>query len=124
MALKRTRTFRHHTDLPEVAQAANLALLILGAAKCSVWADLAITEHAREHLRLTRAQQELLDRHANLLPYLCRTPIRTIFVCPTCNRFAFIDKGTAPTRCTLTLSCDGKPVKAPATAARAETGGI
>lgn len=118
---KAVKHIRHNLTLPPIAQAANLALIIMGAAKVSTWKDLVNHPENRAHLRLTPEQQQLLDDHADLLDSLCRTPLRTIYTCPTCGRFAYIDKAASPTRCNLTLGCSGTPVKATTTAGRLPT---
>lgn len=123
-AKKRERPIRHNTALPPVAQAANIALLILGAASQCSWATLVKNPDSYAHIIVSPAQQQLLDDYAYILPYLFkgRKPngakdtesgqTRSLYACPVCGRFAFIDKGAPPARCNLTLGCPGRAVKA------------
>lgn len=108
---------RHAPDAPEVVQAAQIALVIIGIAKKQDWAGVLADPDSYALVRLTEEQQAILERHAGILPYLSRTKrglpgqSRTLFACPACGRFAFT-LGDAPARCGSTLGCTGVPVKA------------
>ncbi len=109
---------RHNTTLPPVAQTANLVLIILAKAGKNSWSTLITDPEKFANILLTEEQKQLIRDHQYLLSYLATAPVRTVFACPICERFAFIDKAPPPSRCTLTLGCPGKPVKATTTAPR------
>ena len=113
------REIRHDTTLPPIAQAANLALLILARTRRSTWAKLAADPAAYAEITITPAQQELLDTHLDVISLLATAPARTLYACPTCDRWALIEpKAAPPARCNLTLGCEGRPVKASTVAPR------
>ena len=109
---KPVRQIRHNTLLPPVAQAANIALLIIGASGKSNWAAVVADPDSHAHVRVTEAQQQLLDDHSGILPIVSKQPAQSVYACPVCGRFAFIGKGAPPAKCNLTLGCSGRTARA------------
>lgn len=106
---------RHDENAPPVAQAAQIALVIMAITRKPDWnAVVADTDCQLDKVELTSEQQRLLEQHREVLPYLTRGGVlRTLFACPSCGRYVFTaGAGTAPARCTMTLGCTGAPVKA------------
>lgn len=58
-----------------------------------------------------RAQQP--EQTQRMLEPLRKRPVITAVVCPECGRHRYLT-GTAPTRCTMTIGCTGRPEKASA----------
>lgn len=113
------KSIRHNLTAPPVIQAAQIALVLMSAAKTSNWAGVLAEKDLAERVQLTDEQQHLLEEHRGILPYLTRGgregTLRSVIACPVCHRLMFTGTGTAPTRCQMTLGCDGKPVKARST---------
>ena len=91
------------------------------AAKVNTWSalvELASAKDVREVVVLTAEQQDILDRHQDLLPYLSVKPIVTVIACTVCGRFGFWDTRSSSKTCPFTLRCSGTIVKASSVAAR------
>jgi hypothetical protein len=113
------REIRHDTSLPPIAQAANLALLILARTHRSTWAKLAANPDTYSEVAVSADQQALLDEHLDVIALLATAPARTLYACPACSRWALIEpKAVPPARCNLLLGCEGRPVKASTVAPR------
>jgi len=116
-APKRPEPIRHNLTAPPVVQAAQIALIAMKKAKCANWkgmVELAAQINIREKVILTAEQQELIDRYANILPYLQTSPLVTVVACTGCGRFGFYDGRPAGAKCYFTLRCTGKLMKASA----------
>lgn len=114
-------TVRHNPDAPDVCQAAQIATVIMKRLHVSNWegvVERASTSDVREKVRLTAEQQELLDEHQNILPYLQTSPTVTVVCCTVCNRFGFQDKRNPGKSCPFTHRCAGELVKAKLTEER------
>ena len=113
------KSIRHNLTAPPAIQAAQIALVLMSVAKASSWAGVVADTTLAERVELTDDQQRLLEEHRGILPYLTRGgregTLRSVIVCPTCQRLMFTSTGTAPTKCQMTLACEGKPVKARST---------
>lgn len=98
----------HDVSLPQVAQAAQIVLMVLKASGCSVWEQFVSSPEAQSRVRLNAAQQALLDTHPYLLGYLRSTPAVTVAVCDGCGRFLFTaTNGASKSKCNLTGGCKG-----------------
>lgn len=115
--LKRS-AIRHDPSAPHVAQAAQVALVVMAITRKPDWAAVvADVDGALDKVELTDEQQTLLEEHRGILPYLSRGGVggtlRTLFACRECGRFAFTSgAGAAPARCIMSLGCLGSPMKA------------
>ena len=110
------KTIRHNTSAPEPIQAAQIALVLMQTAKTTNWAGVIADTTLASRVQLTPEQQSLLEKHRGYLPYLTRGgregTLRSLVACTTCGRTMFIGTGTAPSKCQMTLGCEGTPVKA------------
>ncbi|MBC9927329.1 hypothetical protein [Leucobacter sp. cx-169] len=98
----------HDTELPELGQAAHVALLTLGATGCNTWKALVESPEVWERVLLTAEQQRLIDEHPYVLQHLQRAPLRSITVCDVCGRWALAVKApTKGAKCTLIVGCTG-----------------
>lgn len=113
------KTIRHNDSAPGPIQAAQIALVLMQVAKTTNWAGVITDTTLASRVQLTPAQQELLEEHRGYLPYLTRGgregSLRSLVACPACQRAMFIGTGSAPTKCQMTLGCEGSPVKARST---------
>ncbi len=113
------KTIRHNTEAPEPIQAAQIALVLMTAAKTNTWAGVVSDSTLHERVELSDEQQRLLETHRGILPYLSRGgregTLRTLICCPACNRTMFTSTGAAPSKCLMKLGCEGVPVKAKST---------
>lgn len=113
------KSIRHNLTAPPAIQAAQIALVLMSVAKSSSWEGVVADTRLAERVQLTDQQQRLLEEHRGILPYLTRGgregTLRSVIVCPSCQRMMFTSTGAAPTRCQMTLGCEGKPVKARST---------
>ncbi|MEK6344321.1 MAG: hypothetical protein V4737_10855, partial [Curtobacterium sp.] len=91
----------HDPEAPAVVQAAQIAFKVMAAAKADTWEDVGAADHIRSLVQLTQQQQEILDEHRAVLPYLVRRGlVVTVIGCTTCDRFVFVDSKTSTgTRC-------------------------
>lgn len=106
---------RHSADAPEVCQAAQIAMVIMKRLRVSNWegvVERARVSDVREKVTLTAEQQELIDTHRNVLPYLQTSPTVTVVCCTVCGRFGFYDKRNPGKACLFTHRCPGVLVKA------------
>ena len=118
---KSARGVRHRTDIPEAAQAAQIAMIVMRLLHVESWqqlVELSVTEDVRRTVYLTAIQQDLIDRFAHILPMLRMSPMVTVAACPVCGRYGLQDRRPVAKACWFTLRCPGSPVKAPATEAR------
>ena len=113
---KAPKSVRHNPDVPPIVAAAQIAMVILTTTKHNVWRDLVLDPASHAAVILTDEQQAILEANRHILPWLQRKPVRTVLACDSCDRFVFTDTASAPARCTLTLGCGGKPVRASTTA--------
>lgn len=113
------KTIRHNLNAPAPIQAAQIALVLMQVAKTTNWAGVIADTTLSERVELTSEQQKLLEEHRGYLPYLTRGgrdgTLRSLVACPVCERTMFIGTGTAPSKCQMTLGCEGAPVKAKST---------
>lgn len=108
---------RHNADAPAAAQAAQVAFAVMALAKKPTWSEVVSDPASTTHIRLTPVQQQLLEEHRGILPYLSRGgragTLRTVIACGTCNGVGFTaGAGAAPARCPFTLGCAGTTHKA------------
>lgn len=105
--------------LPAVGQAASLALTLLRKTKTATMADLetAVAAGDGATMKMLRSmwlspdQHHLLDRHREVTHAVSPdTPRRTIAICDTCGEHLVV-AGTVPSRCALTLGCEGTYAK-------------
>lgn len=112
------KTIRHNLTAPEPIQAAQIALVLMGVAQTSNWAGVVAKGDLAAKVQLTPEQQALLEKHRGYLPYLTRGgregTLRSIVACTVCGRTMFIGSASAPSKCQMTLGCEGTPVKAKA----------
>jgi len=113
------KTIRHNENAPGPVQAAQIALILMQAAKAENWAGVVGDTTLHERVLLTDQQQAILEEHRGILPYLTRGgregTLRSIIACPECGRVMFTSTGTAPSKCLMKLGCEGAPVKARST---------
>lgn len=113
------KTIRHNPNVPGPIQAAQLALVLMQVAKTTNWAGVVADEELATRVELTPEQQQLLEDHRGYLPYLTRGgregTLRSLVACPKCGRTMFIGTASVPSKCQMTLGCEGKPVKAKST---------
>lgn len=113
------KTIRHNPDAPAPIQAAQIALVLMAAAKAPNWAGVVSDNTLAQRVELTDEQQKLLEDHRGILPYLTRGgregTLRSLIACPACGRTMFTATGTAPSKCLMKLGCEGVPVKARST---------
>ncbi|PWJ25712.1 hypothetical protein ATK17_1848 [Branchiibius hedensis] len=99
------------TALPEhvrsMLHGIGLGISVLAAAKVTCWADL--DGVLPEPLRLTDTQMSLVNANTHVLGLL--RPKSKVAICPVCGRWQMYSS-TAPSRCNMSLHCDGKPVQA------------
>ena len=113
------REIVHDPALPRVAQAAQIALLILASSGRQTWSKLAADPAAQTGITISAAQQDLLDEFLSVIHLLSTAPARTLYCCPVCERWALIDpKDAPPARCSLTFGCQERTVKASTVAPR------
>ena len=106
------------SDIPEVAQAASVALALLTEGGAKTWAEFMNPEDdtfrtkALSKVVVTDELGELLDKFPTVLTWLTRecTPASTIVVCPECSEFS-VTLGTCPSSCKVTPRCEGKPIR-------------
>lgn len=101
-----------------LATATSLGIAVLKKAKKNTWAEL--TEamstddpalvKAFQALDLTPEQLGMIAEHQDVLDLLMIAPPVIPAVCPTCGHFV-LTNDTAPSKCQVTASCTGKPVK-------------
>lgn len=120
MAATTTRkTIRHNQNAPGAVQAAQIALVLMTAAKARNWAGVVADTKLRDRVELTSEQQALLEEHRGILPYLTRGgrdgALKSVIACPVCMRMMFTTSGPAPTKCQMTIQCTGIPMKAKST---------
>ena len=115
---------RHNGSLPGPAAAANLALIILSKASKNTWAELVVDPASYAHLRVSDTQRQLLIEFGEVLPFLARHPMQSVYACPECGRWACIDKTPVPARCSLTLGCPGRPARASSQQPKLEPAGV
>ncbi|MPV51030.1 hypothetical protein GCG21_13645 [Pseudactinotalea sp. HY160] len=106
-------------SLPAAGQAASLALTLLRRVKVSSMADLE-TGLAQGEARVVAAlgaiwldpeQHDLLTEHRQVACAVSPvTPRRTIALCEVCGAYLIV-AGTVPSRCAITLGCEGTYVK-------------
>lgn len=105
-----------------VFRAAEIALIAIKQNRCNTWGELV---SSGKDSRLTEEQLGLVNDHMFMVQHLQVTrgePI-TITWCPGCGRIAYVGAGTTPAKCTLTLGCEVKPLKAGAPAPRVKADG-
>ena len=103
--------------MPEIAQAASVALALLIEGGAKTWAEFMDPEDdtfrikALSKVIVTDELGELLDKYPTVLTWITRdcTPASTIVVCPECLEFS-ITLGTCPSSCKITPRCKGKPI--------------
>lgn len=109
----------------ELAQAVSLGIAVLKKAKKNTWAELAeamstddpALVKAFKALDLTAEQLELIQDRQKVIGLVQISPPVIPAICPACGFFT-LTNDTAPSKCQVTASCPGKPVKiAAATAA-------
>ena len=104
-------------DMPEIAQAASVALALLIEGGAKTWAEFMDPEDdtfrakALSKVVVTDEIGELLDKFPTVLTWITRdcTPSSTIVVCPECKEFS-VTLGTCPSSCKITPRCKGKPI--------------
>lgn len=113
------KTIRHNLTAPGPIQAAQIALVLMQVAKSTNWAGVVAETTLAQRVQLTPEQQQLLEEHRGYLPYLTRGgnggTLRSLLACPTCGRTMFIGSASAPSKCQMTLGCEGSPIKAKST---------
>jgi|GEM_PF-3301935 len=113
------KTIRHNENAPGPVQAAQIALVLMQAARTENWAGVVGDTTLHERVQLTDQQQAILEEHRGILPYLTRGgregTLRSIISCPECGRVMFTSAGAAPSKCLMKLGCEGVPVKARST---------
>lgn len=113
------KTIRHNESAPGPIQAAQIALVLMQVAKTTNWQGVIGDDSLAERVQLTDAQQQLLEEHRGILPYLTRGghtgTLRSLIACPECGRVMFTTSGAAPSKCLMKLGCEGVPVKARST---------
>ncbi|KQO98850.1 hypothetical protein [Leifsonia sp. Leaf264] len=99
-------------------RAAEIALVAIAKNRCETWEELVRTgvepRLTDEQLALVREYEQSV---VSFLSVQKGAPV-TLTWCKECDKVAFIGTGTVPTKCTLTLGCVGKAVKAGAPAPR------
>jgi hypothetical protein len=112
-------------EYDELAQAVSLGIAVLKKAKKNTWAELAdamatddpALVKAFKALDLSPDQLELIQDRQKVIGLVQISPPVIPAICPACGYFT-LTNDTAPTKCQVTASCTGKPVKiAAATAA-------
>ena len=113
------KTIRHNESAPGPIQAAQIALVLMQVAKTTNWQGVVADATLPSRVQLSDEQQQLLEEHSGYLPYLTRGgregTLRSLIACAMCGRTMFIGTGTAPSKCQMTLGCEGTPVKARST---------
>lgn len=112
--------------LPPLGVAVSLALSILRVAKVRSWRDL--DGQLPDEVDLSDEQLDVLAAHQLPLTFLRSTRPKTatcpglpgvgMYLCPDCGRWGLVAAGPAPSGCTLTDGCAGRPVKIPAATPR------
>lgn len=106
--MSKIATFTIDSSIPEVAQAVSLALVMLRRAKVDNWGDLAADPEPLAGMYLTFEQKRVLAKYAHVVTLVgYRAPRCTIALCDSCNE-PLILTGAAPSKCSLTLRCEGK----------------
>lgn len=104
-------TFTTPAELPELAQAASLALALLRTAKVTSWTQLVAEPQRLAKVVVDPDQVALLNRHKDTLALLRHgSPAITLAVCRTCGRFSTLS-GAAASKCPMTLGCTTEPVR-------------
>lgn len=101
-----------------LAKAVSLGIAVLKKAKKNTWAELAAAMatddpalvKAFQSLDLTPEQLGVIAEYQEVLDLLRIAPPVIPAVCPTCGYFV-LTNDTAPSKCQVTASCAGKPVK-------------
>lgn len=108
------RSITHTPGVPEVVQAAQIALLAMKAAKVKTWADFVArpADELRQLIVLTEDQQELLERHRRVLPSLQLSPVVTVYGCTHCGKYGLAGPAAISAKCAFTLQCQGAVKKA------------
>lgn len=112
--VKPPRVIVHAPNVPEVVQAAQIALIAMKAAKVHTWAEFVDKPDSqlRALVSLTADQQGILEDNRHVLPYLQVTPLVTVAACGTCGRYGLVSSAAVPAKCGFTLRCDGAVAKA------------
>lgn len=109
-------TFTLPEGVPSWAQAAGLAVSLLGKCKLDTWAELEEqiedpgVAKALSLMYLTPEQIHLLRTEPSVYDVGARPPRRTLAWCDTC-REPILLVATAPSACTMTRGCPGSYVK-------------
>lgn len=67
---------------------------------------------------LSDVQLDAIEKHRDVLGMLRHAPLVSLTHCPVCDAAAAV-VGAAPTKCRMTLFCEGSPVKAAAARSQA-----
>jgi hypothetical protein len=101
-------------DGPLAEIAAAVATAIMRTEKARYWSQVGPLDGK---YALTPHQQYAVEQCANMLSYLRgadpdqgRERI-AVAVCPSCHKWLLVGSRSAPTKCSLTMGCPGKPRK-------------
>ena len=114
------------TETGRMLAAASVAMALMRKAKVSTIDELAAApDRIPASVRASPQVIADIERFADVLAalYVPLTGVegapaaRYLAACPVCGRWLMLSGGTPPTKCSLTLGCPGKPVKASAATA-------
>lgn len=125
MATPQLKHLKTNERLPELAQAANLALQMMRPAKAERITELTPTSMTR--FVISDEQRALMQKHMDVLAllHLPRSGSTssvgvTVASCDKCGRWILCStKSAAPKRCSMRLGCSGQMFKASTAAPRA-----
>ena len=100
-------------EIPEISQAASIALAVMRAVKAPTWSDV---DALPADILLSDDQIELLHRHAGVLSWLRLgergvSPMVSVAVCSTCGQWMPAGRTPIGQRCRMTAGCTGTPRK-------------
>lgn len=118
MATPKLKHLKTNDRLPELAQAANLALQMMRPAKAERIIEL--TPVSMANFVISEEQRALIQKHMDVLAllHLPRSGSTssvgvTLAACDKCGRWILCStKGAAPKRCSMRLGCTGQMFKA------------
>lgn len=118
MATPKLKHLKTNDRLPELAQAANLALQMMRPAKAERIIEL--TPVSMANFVISDEQRALIQKHMDVLAllHLPRSGSTssvgvTLAACDKCGRWILCStKGAAPKRCSMRLGCSGQMFKA------------
>ena len=108
------------TALPKPGQAAALALTLLRLTRTGTWTELAdkvndgqeAVHKALSGIYLTPDQLALLQEHSAVVSQVAHgAPRRTIALCDLCGEHVTVARKSPPSRCVMTLLCEGTYTK-------------